>query len=135
MKKEFNVVIGAYAEGDKELFFNGLTHKAPNDSFKYFYEDIKYNQLFKELGIFESVSEGTRNGWNKDIPYGWSDLVVGKQKNVICVLKQNRADIEELFKMVPEYGKKKGWRGLWGLRKRKIVEVVTGISSGGTDSY
>jgi hypothetical protein len=34
--------------------------------------------LFTRLGKFSSVGEAKRNGWDKEIPSGWSHFTIGK---------------------------------------------------------
>jgi hypothetical protein len=49
--------------------------------------DLPFSVLMRDLGIFKSSSQARKNGWNKDIPSGWSDFTVGKKKTRICILK------------------------------------------------
>lgn len=46
-------------------------------------------QLLKALGVFESVSQASKNGWNKTIPFGFSEHIVkhSKVKGIICIWK------------------------------------------------
>lgn len=46
-------------------------------------------QLVKALGAFKSAGEAKRNGWDKDIPEGWSQHVIriGHIRGVIHILK------------------------------------------------
>lgn len=51
--------------------------------------DWRMPQLLKALGAFKSAGEAKRNGWDKDIPDGWSQHVVriGHGRGAIHVLK------------------------------------------------
>ncbi len=81
---EMNILIGkGITETDKELFFN----YTPEDKFQEFPVETKFPQLLKALGIFPSTSEARRNGWDKDIPCGWTDFEIGKLKKRISILK------------------------------------------------
>lgn len=41
--------------------------------------------VLSEVGIFPSVGQARKNGWNKPIPDGWTQLTVGKLKHIICI--------------------------------------------------
>jgi hypothetical protein len=76
MPDEFNVLIGAgVREADKESFFGPLR---PEDEFH----------------TFVSRSDARRNGWDRDIPEGWSDFQIGKLRRRICILKITRPEEE-----------------------------------------
>jgi len=40
------------------------------------------------VGIFPSVSQARKNGWNKPIPEGFSDMRVGKSKIRVAIFKE-----------------------------------------------
>jgi hypothetical protein len=92
MPDEFNVLIGAgVREADKESFFGPLR---PEDEFHTFAPEIRYPELLQRLGIFVSRSDARRNGWDRDIPEGWSDFQIGKLRRRICILKITRPEEE-----------------------------------------
>jgi len=37
-------------------------------------------------GLFPSAGQARKNGWNKPIPDGWTDLIKGKLKREITIL-------------------------------------------------
>jgi hypothetical protein len=39
-------------------------------------------------GIFKSIGEARKNGWNKPIPPGFTDLTVTKHKVRICIMNK-----------------------------------------------
>ena len=41
-----------------------------------------------EAGIFDSVSNARKNGWNKPIPKGFWQKTVGKRKTLISILNE-----------------------------------------------
>lgn len=45
--------------------------------------------LLAEAKILKSVSEGRRNGWNKPIPKGFNQFVVGKLKGMITIFNED----------------------------------------------
>lgn len=51
-------------------------------------EDFRWPQLLKHLGIFSSTGQARKNGWDKDIPEGWSEVIFKKKRKVIFVLKE-----------------------------------------------
>jgi hypothetical protein len=42
--------------------------------------------IMNKAGIFPSVSQARKNGWNKPIPQGYTEFVVGKNKTFIFIL-------------------------------------------------
>jgi len=83
---EFNIIIdtGFVQESDKELLFGPLT---PEDKFIILPKVMRWPQLFRDIGIFKSSSEAMRNGWDKDIPPGWTQIIIGKLRNRIYIWK------------------------------------------------
>ena len=84
---EFNILIGdGVLETDKELFFGPLNSM---DKFLKFPISHRFPQLLRELGIFPSTSQAIKNGWDKDIPDGFSTWKIGSNKNrkYIYILK------------------------------------------------
>jgi hypothetical protein len=41
-----------------------------------------------DAGVFQSVSEARKNGWNKPIEAGYSSYRVGKNKLLVCIFKE-----------------------------------------------
>lgn len=81
---ETNIVIGEVSERDKNLFFG------PVYDFDVFHiedDDSRYPQLLKNHGFFQSTGEARRNGWDKNIPEGWSEHTIGKKKRKVYILK------------------------------------------------
>ena len=72
-------------EKDKELFFGPLTKE---DNFVEIQDGWLMAHLLKEAGIFPSVNEARKNGWNKPIPEGFTDLFIGKRKIRITIFKE-----------------------------------------------
>lgn len=80
---EYNILIGKPIEEDKDLFFGPLSGA---EDFK-LKEDMLFANLLVELGLFSSTSQARKNGWNKNIPEGFTDVIVGKLKTRITILK------------------------------------------------
>ncbi len=84
---EHNFLIGkGIQDSDKELFFGPLIK---DDSFTLLQEDAKWVDLLFNLGLFQSKGQVRKasNKWLEPIPDGWTDIVVGKLRTRICILK------------------------------------------------
>ena len=79
---EFNILIGNPDERNVEVCFGPLL---PDDDFIQMDAETRWPQLLKAIGAFRSTSQARKNGWNKDIEEGWSQVRVGRK--TICVLK------------------------------------------------
>jgi hypothetical protein len=81
---EFCILIGNWEEGDKELFFGPISEK---DIFIEFPVSLRYPVLLRDLGIFQSSSQASNSGWNKEIPEGFTDMRIGKLRRRLTILK------------------------------------------------
>lgn len=83
---EVNVLIGEHViETDKELFFGPLLI---SDIFVSCSNDVRFPILLKTLACFQSTGDAKGNGWNREIPEGWSEHAVGKAPKLhIFILK------------------------------------------------
>jgi len=83
-ENDFNFLSKNVSLKEKELFFGPIDLK--NESwFEIEEKDIMANILFK-IGIFPSITQARKNGWNKPIPNGFSEFKVGKNKRMITIL-------------------------------------------------
>lgn len=48
--------------------------------------------IMKEAGIFPSVSQARKNGWNKPIPNGFNEFIVGKKRKKIWIFVEKVLD-------------------------------------------
>ncbi len=83
MVGEFNFFFSS-DEKDRDLFFGPLD----GEEFINIEEKDIMAHLMAKAGIFNSVSDARRNGWDKPIPSGFSDLRVGKKKTRITIFKE-----------------------------------------------
>jgi len=83
MVGEFNFFLSSN-EKDRDLFFGPLDGEEFINIEK---KDIMAHLMVK-AGIFNSVSDARKNGWNKLIPDGFSDLRIGKKKIRITIFKE-----------------------------------------------
>lgn len=77
-----------------DLFFQGYPPSHPLHG-HYPMKDYKFNifqptetlaHIMHRAGIFPSVGQARKNGWNKEIPIGFSEFKVGKKQTEIFVL-------------------------------------------------
>jgi len=69
---------------DIDLFLGPDAHL---DDTEFFNEDgLLLAHLVFFTGVFPSVSQARKNGWNKPIPKGFSEFVIGKKKAQITIL-------------------------------------------------
>lgn len=85
---EFNMVHESVSDKDIELILGPLE---PSDGpFIRFDDSWTMAHIMNAAGIFKSVSEARKNGWNKPIPNGFSHHVVTKRKiNIFILSKMN----------------------------------------------
>ena len=76
----------------KEIFFGPLE---PDDTFIIIEDHWNMAHILHKAGIFPSVSQARKNGWDKDITKGFSFLTVGK--------KAKRKDLFILYKKVVDF--------------------------------
>ena len=81
---EFNFFTSSL-ESDKELFFGPIE---PTDIFTPVQNDWTMANIMFTVGIFPSVTQARKNGFNKPIPDGFSDMRVGKNKLRLVIFKE-----------------------------------------------
>ena len=79
----FNVLIGKASKKDLNNFFGPLDGR---ETFLQL-EDKHWANLLKTLGIFPSTGQARKNGWDKEIPMGWSEASFKKQRTIVFVLR------------------------------------------------
>jgi hypothetical protein len=67
-------------KSDKDLFFGPIKD---DDTFIIIEEHWIMAHIMHKAGIFPSVSQARKNGWNKPIPEGFNHFIVGKLKRNI----------------------------------------------------
>lgn len=65
------------SKNDLELFFGS------DETFIIIQDHWTMANIMKEAGIFPSVTQARKNGWNKPIPEGFQEFIVGKKKKKI----------------------------------------------------
>lgn len=81
---EFNFFASS-VESDKDLFFGPVELE---DTFIVIEENWTMANIMTVIGIFPSISQARKNGWNKSIPEGFSDIRVGKSKTRVTIYKE-----------------------------------------------
>ena len=70
---------------DITLFLGQLENSEKTIFFKT--EDrLTLAHFMAKAGIFPSVSQARKNGWDKPVPEGFNQFIVGKKKSMITVL-------------------------------------------------
>lgn len=94
---EFNIIIGSPSERDIDVCFFSPPVKSQTDicdDFIWGDENWQWPQLLKEIKAFPSTGQARKNGWNKPIDDGFSEIKIGRRK--ICVLKCTETFLKEL---------------------------------------
>lgn len=79
----FNFISSNVSTKDIEDFF------CPLDGSEIFYLIQPHYKLYNVMylsGIFSSLTQAKKNGWDKEIPKGYSEYIVGKNKRKIYIL-------------------------------------------------
>lgn len=95
-----NFISGGWVRDEDWIsFFGDMTGKLPEgETYGVLDENWRFPDLLVSLGIFPSKGQARKNGWDKDIPEGWTDITIGKLKHRICILKRTKewVDHEDL---------------------------------------
>lgn len=83
MSTEYNILMGEYADYDKELFFGPVEDQVFTE-FPNLYCSLAH--LFTQLGLFSSNSQARKAGWGKEVPQGYSEYTIGKLRTKIYIL-------------------------------------------------
>ena len=75
------------SDNDKELFFGPVE---PSDFFIEIQDHWTMAHIMKEAGFFPSISQARKNGWDKPIPKGFNELIVGKKKKKIWIFNEKK---------------------------------------------
>ena len=67
---------------DRDLFFGPIED---DDTFIIIEDKWTMAHIIHKAGIFPSVSQARKNGWNKPIPTGFSHFIIGKKKREVFV--------------------------------------------------
>ena len=88
----FNVVVGGINKSDIKSLFG------PFESSEVILHlnETNWGSLLKVLEIFPSATQARKNGWDKDIPMGWSEARFKKQRVVVFVLRQSLGRWEKI---------------------------------------
>jgi len=85
MINEYNFIKSLH-ESDKDLFFGPLQ----DEEFHLIESNWSMANILTIAGIFPSISQARKNGWNKPIPLGFTDIRVGKMKIRITILNEEK---------------------------------------------
>ena len=83
---EFNF-FNSSLESDKELFFGPLDKE---DKFINIEGNWTLANIMFIVGLFPSITQARKNGWNKPISEGFSDMRVGKSKIRVTIFLEKK---------------------------------------------
>ncbi len=84
---EFNF-FSSSQDSDKDLFFSDQDGVV-REEFRPLEEGWIMAHILANIGLFPSVSQARKNGWDKPIPSGFSDFKgIGKNKVRITIFKE-----------------------------------------------
>ena len=72
-----NFISENVGEDDKNLFFGPLS--IGNETFIEIQHRWCMAHILHNIGMFPSISQARKNGWNKPIPWGFTAITVGKK--------------------------------------------------------
>jgi hypothetical protein len=85
---DWNIIIDGFTlPGDHNLIFG-------NQDVQHFPSNISFADIMVHFGIFPSKGQARKNGWDKDIPWGFSEWTVGKLKHRLTIWKPSQEWIE-----------------------------------------
>jgi hypothetical protein len=77
------------SDKDMELFFGPFDE---GDHFIIIESHWTMANIMHQAGIFKSVSQARKNGWNKPIPKGFNIFTVGKKRKEIFIFNEKKLD-------------------------------------------
>ncbi len=80
----FNFVIGEDTSLVKTLFFDNAGTEEPVN---FLPVNSRLPQVLKAAGVFASANQAKANGFDGEIPPGFSEMTLGKRKIRICIWK------------------------------------------------
>lgn len=82
---DVDFVLKNTSENDRGLFLGPISSDqdiVEVDSF----DSMLMAHLVAQAGIFPSVGQARKNGWNKPVPKGFTTLIIGKGKSKVTIL-------------------------------------------------
>lgn len=96
---DINFIIGdCVTDQDQTSYFGDMMGKIQDDEtfgIPRPTPETRFPDILVSLGIFPSKGQARKNGWDKEIPEGWTDITIGKLKHRICILKLTKEWIDE----------------------------------------
>ncbi len=86
---DFNIVIGScVTDRDIEILFE-------REPINKLLDNITFPAIMKLCGAFKSTNDARKNGWNKEIPEGFSEWTIGKRQIRLTIFKLTKETIVE----------------------------------------
>lgn len=96
---DHNILIGDWTLEERLILFGfqDLPHFLPEDTFIEMPLSARWPEIMVKLGLFSSITQAKKNGWDKDIPNGWTEEKIFREK-------KSKIHFISIWK-VPETGK------------------------------
>ena len=82
---DYDFVLRGTTERDRDLFLGPILPDQNTVEFSN-NDGLKIAHFMMQAGIFPSVGQARKNGWNRPVPSGFSHFIVGKNKSSIAIL-------------------------------------------------
>lgn len=82
---DFDFILKGTKETDKNLFLGPISKDQETIEFE-LNDNLRIAHFMAQANIFPSVGQARKNGWDKSIPSGFSEFMVGKAKKRITIL-------------------------------------------------
>ena len=82
---DFDFILKGSTEKDINLFLGPVSEDQATVEFERG-DWLRIAHFMSQAGIFPSVGQAKKNGWDKPIPLGFSHFIVGKKKSRITIL-------------------------------------------------
>ena len=60
--------------------------------------EVTWAHLLAALKCFPSVSQARKNGWDKEIPEGWSEVTIGKARRLFIYVLKSNEDVQSCLR-------------------------------------
>jgi hypothetical protein len=89
MNREYNFIHKDRPARDRDELLGPLDPTDPNDEVHEFDDSWCWAHVMAKIGVFKSVSEARKNGWNRPFKQGFQQETVTKNKILVTVLNKS----------------------------------------------
>ena len=91
---EVNILIGECHDSWIETLFD----PQEGEFFIRVPEAMTWAHLLAALKCFPSISQARKNGWDKEIPEGWSEIIIGKARKLYVYVLKGNQDVQSCLR-------------------------------------